>query len=123
MFGVFRIFEIELLKMVAVKQFCVNISFYFLMGRCINQRGSYTCSGGLGFAFDSPNTTCLPLDLCLTGDHGNKALIETIGVMLVMVVMMVAMMMMVVIRWFWRRQLTSLQLHVPRVPHERHLLL
>ena len=50
------------------------------MGRCINQRGSYTCSCELGFAFDSTNTTCLPLDLCLTGDHGNKALIERIGV-------------------------------------------
>ena len=92
MFGVFRIFEIELLKKVVVQQFCVNISFYFLMGRCINLRGSYTCSCELGFAFDSTNTTCLPLDLCLTGDHGNKALIETIGVMLVMEVMMVAMM-------------------------------
>ena len=72
------------------------------MGRCINQRGSYTCSCELGFAFDSTNTTCLPLDLCLTGDHGNKALIETIRVMLVMVVMMVVMMvamiMMVVIQ-------------------------
>ena len=103
MLGGLRIFEIELLKKVVVQQFCVNISFYFLMGRCINQRGSYTCSCELGFAFDSTNTTCLPLDLCLTGDHGNKALIETIGVMLVMVVMMmvvmiVAMIMMVVIR-------------------------
>ena len=26
-----------------------------------------------GFAFDSSNTTCLPVDLCLTGDHGESS--------------------------------------------------
>ena len=41
-------------------------------GRCINQRGSYMCLCESGFAFDSSNTTCLPVDLCLTGDHGES---------------------------------------------------
>jgi len=41
--------------------------------RCINQRGSYACLCESGFAFDSTNTTCLPIDLCLTGDHGCHA--------------------------------------------------
>ena len=42
-------------------------------GRCINQRGSYMCLCESGFAFDSSNTTCLPVDLCLTGDHGESS--------------------------------------------------
>ena len=45
--------------------------------RCINQRGSYTCLCESGFAFDSTNTTCLPIDLCLTGDHGRSFTIDT----------------------------------------------
>ena len=38
-------------------------------GTCINLPGGYTCACETGYRMDSTNTTCLPVDKCLTNQH------------------------------------------------------
>ena len=37
-------------------------------GLCVNLEGGYTCGCEGGYRLDTTNTTCLPLDVCQTGE-------------------------------------------------------
>ena len=37
-------------------------------GLCVNLEGGYTCGCEEGYRLDTTNTTCLPIDICQTGE-------------------------------------------------------
>ena len=37
-------------------------------GLCVNLEGGYTCGCEAGYRLDSTNTTCLPRDICQSGE-------------------------------------------------------